>query len=57
MVYQGKIGPPSVHGFTGLYLFKDNSTGHRHAFMVKNKDASTYLSALQLIIAYHKLTL
>ena len=39
--YQGKIEPPSVRGFTGFYLFKDSCTGHRHAVMVKSKDATT----------------
>ena len=53
MDYQGKIEPPSVRGFTGFYLFKDSCTGHRHAVMVKKKDAATYLSALQLVIAYY----
>jgi hypothetical protein len=51
--YQGKIEPPSVRGFTGFYLFKDSCTGHRHAVMVKNKDAATYLSALQIVISYY----
>ncbi len=46
MDYQGKIEPPSVRGFTGFYLFKDSCTGHRHAVMVKSKDAATYLSIL-----------
>jgi len=48
--YQGKIEPPSVREFTGFYLFKNSCTGHRHAVMVKSKDAATYLSALQLVL-------
>ena len=51
--YQGKIEPPSVRGYTGFYLFKDSCTGHRHAVMVKIKDAATYLSALQMVITYY----
>jgi len=53
MNYQGKAEPPSVRGFTGFYLFKDCCTGHRHAVMVKSKDAATYLSAIQLVISYY----
>ena len=51
--YQGKINPPSIRGFTGFYLFKDSYTGHRHAIMVKNKNASTYLDALQRVIVFY----
>jgi hypothetical protein len=51
--YQGKINPPSIRGFTGFYLLKDSYTGHRHAIMVKNKSAASYLDALQRVITFY----
>ena len=51
--YQGKINPPSIRGFKGFYLFKDSFTDHRHAIMVKDKTASTYLQALQRVITFY----
>jgi hypothetical protein len=51
--YQGKINPPSIRGFTGFYLLKDSYSGHRHAIMVKNKSAASYLDALQRVITFY----
>jgi hypothetical protein len=51
--YQGKINPPSIRGYTGFYLFKDSFTGHRHAIMVKNKTAASYLDSLQRVIIFY----
>lgn len=47
---QGKTNPPSIRGFTGLYLFKGSYAGHRHAITAKNKSAASYLDALQRVI-------
>jgi hypothetical protein len=51
--YQGKINPPSIRGYNGFYLFKDSFTGHRHALMVKNKTAASYLDSLQRVIIFY----
>jgi hypothetical protein len=51
--YQGKINPKSVRGFTGYYAIRDKFTGYRHAIMVKNKTAATYLAALQKVIYFY----
>ena len=51
--YQGKVSPVSVRGFNGFYLFKDKFSGFRHAIMVKDKTAKTYLSAVDKVIKFY----
>ena len=51
--YQGKISPVSVRGHTGFYLFKDRYSGYRHAVLVKDRTAKTYLSALRQVIQFY----
>ena len=51
--YQGKISPKSVRGYCGYYAFRDKYTGYRHAIMVKDKTADTYLIALQKVINFY----
>ena len=51
--YQGKISPVSVRGHTGFYLFKDRHSGYRHAVLVKDRTAKTYLGALRQVIQFY----
>ena len=42
-----------MRGFNGFYLFKDKYSGYRHAIMVKDKLAKTYLNAVEQIIEFY----
>jgi hypothetical protein len=52
--YQGLINPTSVRGYTGFFIFKDLFSGYRHAIMVKDKSADTFLAATEQVIAFYK---
>ena len=51
--YQGKISPVSVRNHTGFYLFKDRYSGYRHATLVKDRTAKTYLRSLRQVIQFY----
>ena len=52
--YQGLISPTSVRGFTGYFICKDLFSGYRHAVLVKDKTAETFLATTEQVIVFYQ---
>jgi len=52
--YQGLISPTSVREFTGYFICKDLVSGYRHAVLVKDKIAETFLAATEQVSAVYQ---